>query len=183
MGGLYRAAALRSVGYASDRNLYAYEEQDLGLRLRARGWRLRRIPVPAILHHGHRDHTLTLMRKRWRSGYLFGPGQILRASFGRSWFGAVLWGQRHLLATLCLWALLLAGLVAAQFSLIPLAVWLAVMGLLTLQRIVRLGSLADGLLSVLVWHVNAIALLCGLFLPQVDPRLHLEAQVLSRNRL
>ena len=38
-GGLYRRVAIAEVDYLSDRNLHSYEELDLALRLRARGWR------------------------------------------------------------------------------------------------------------------------------------------------
>ena len=37
---LYRAEAIRQVGYFTDRNLYCHEELELGMRLRALGWRL-----------------------------------------------------------------------------------------------------------------------------------------------
>src|SRR3954468_10200662 len=52
MGGLYRTAALREVGYLADPNLHSQEEFELGARLTSAGWRLERLPVPAIRHHG-----------------------------------------------------------------------------------------------------------------------------------
>ena len=44
-GGLYRRRAIEEAGYLSDRNLHAYEEFDLAVRLRALGWKLWRIPA------------------------------------------------------------------------------------------------------------------------------------------
>ena len=70
-GGLYRRAAIEdSGGYAGNRNLKAYEEAELGLRLRSQGWRLLRIPALAILHTGHADSTCSLIARHWRSGRL-----------------------------------------------------------------------------------------------------------------
>src|SRR5262249_3414297 len=39
-GGVYRRAAIESVGYLADRNMHGSEELELGARLIARGWRL-----------------------------------------------------------------------------------------------------------------------------------------------
>ena len=81
MGGLYRAAALREVGYFSNRNLHAYEEMDLGLRLaRARAGRCAALPCASVLHHGRTEGNWPLLVRRWRSRYLDGAGELLRAA-------------------------------------------------------------------------------------------------------
>jgi GT2 family glycosyltransferase len=50
-GALLRAAALREVG-AFDETLFMYQEdQDLGIRLRLRGWRARLAPRSVVWHH------------------------------------------------------------------------------------------------------------------------------------
>lgn len=175
MGGLYRRDALDDVGYLSDRNLFAHEEQDLGLRLTAAGWKLRRLPVPSIRHHGHTEPSLALLRKRWKSGYLFGAGQILRSSLGKPWFGSVLNIQKHLVLTIALWLLLAAALATLPRTAAPLLFWLAAMALLAAQRVIRFRSVQDGLQCLLIWQVNAFALLVGLFLPRSDPRVPVPA--------
>ena len=50
--------------------------------------------------------------------------------------------------------------------------------LLTLQRVLRLHSVTDGILSVVVWHVNATAMVVGYFKPQKDPLQTIRARVL-----
>jgi glycosyltransferase involved in cell wall biosynthesis len=182
MGGLYRRDALRSVGYLSDRNLFAHEEQDLGLRLTAAGWKLRRLPVPSITHYGHTEPSLALLRKRWESGYLFGAGQILRSSLGKPWFGSVLEVQKHLVLTIGLWLLLSTGLAALPWSASILMLWLAAMMLIATQRIIRFGSLTDGLQCLLIWQVNAVALIIGFFLPRSDPLAAIQAVLVKDNR-
>lgn len=182
MGGLYRRAALRSVDYLSDRNLFAHEEQDLGLRLTAAGWKLRRLPMRSIRHHGHTEPSLALLRKRWQSGYLFGAGQILRSSLGKPGFASVLGVQKHLVLTIALWLLLGAGLAALPWNAAILMFWLAVMLLITAQRIVRFRSLRDGLQCLLIWQVNAVALIIGFLLPRTDPLVPIEAAVVADRR-
>lgn len=182
MGGLYRRTAIEQVQYFSNRNLDAHEEKELGLRLCAKGWRLTRLPVRGVRHYGHPDATLLLLKKRWRSGYLFGAGQIIRAAVGTPYFTEVLRGQLHLLLTIGLLLCLAAGIFTAPYTLVPFYLWGAMMWLVAVQRIVRHTNLRDGLLCIVVWHVNAIALVRGLLLPQVDPTLPVAAVTLRDNR-
>ncbi len=179
MGGLYRREALERVGYFSNQNLYACEEQELGLRLASDGWELERLGVKGIDHFGHEVPTLELMRRRWKSGYLFGSGQLMRAALGKPWLLAVMLTNKHLLATLCLLALLLVGVLMLPVSSGVLSLWLILSLLLVAQRAYRHRSLTDGLIGVFVWHVNAIAMLRGFLLPQRDPMSAVSANELS----
>jgi hypothetical protein len=54
-GGLYRREALAALDYVSNRNLHGYEEQELGLRLGEKGWRMVRLPMEGVRHFGHRS--------------------------------------------------------------------------------------------------------------------------------
>ena len=57
-GGLYRRKAIESIGYLTHRWLPACEEAELGVRLRASGWRLIRLPEVAVLHTGHSENNM-----------------------------------------------------------------------------------------------------------------------------
>ena len=169
MGGLYRAAALRAVGYFSNRNLHAYEEMDLGLRLGVRGWTLRRIAVRSVLHHGRAEGNWALLARRWRSRYLDGAGELLRAAIGRRYFLRAAATQRHLLAGLLIWCGLIGGLL-----LLPLTPWLLLTTLagvfgLVLVRTVRTGSIADAWFGQVVWQVTSLAMVRGFFRKKRDP--------------
>lgn len=169
MGGLYRGAAVRASGYLSDRNLHAYEEQDLGLRLGAAGWRLRRLDVRSVVHHGYTDSSLVLLRGRWRSGYIDGAGELLRVSLGRSYFWRVARSFKHLFVGLAIWAGLLAGLVLLPVTGLVLLAVCAVMGALIVMRLLRGSSLADACFAQVVWQTTALALLRGFFSAKVPP--------------
>lgn len=169
MGGLYRRSALCSVGYMSNRNLRSCEEQELGLRLSARGWRMRRLPCRSVYHHGHTDTTLALQLKRMRSGYLYGPGQVLRSAFGTSYFWRAAGIHRHLLVTLALWLLLIAGILMLPLTNAALLCWAFAFGIVLTQRLYRYRSLRDALVDLGLWHMDAIALVLGLLRPAVDP--------------
>lgn len=170
MGGLYRARALRDVGYFSDRNLHAYEEMELGLRLGAAGWKLRRLAEPGVVHHGRTEGNWNLLRKRWQSGYLDGAGELLRAAWGRPYFLRAVASQAHLLVGLAIWCGLVLGLVAAPWTLLPLLTVLALTAALVAVRAVRAGSLADAAFGQVVWQVTSLALVRGFLTRPRDPR-------------
>ncbi len=179
MGGLYRAAALRDVGYFSNRNLHAYEEMELGLRLCAAGWSLRRIPVPGVLHHGRTESDWPLLARRWRTRYLDGAGELLRASLGRPYFYRAIQTQRHLLLGLGLWVALLGSLVALPATPWPAVAVAGVLLLLVLWRMRRVGSLGDAVFGQVVWQVTALAMVRGFFNRMRDPREPVADVVLS----
>ena len=169
MGGLYRAAALRAVGYFSNRNLHAYEEMDLGLRLGAAGWSLRRIPVRSVLHHGRAEGNWALLVRRWRSRYLDGAGELLRAAVGRRYFFRAAATQRHLFAGLLIWLGLVGGLLLLPWSHGLLTATLLSVAFLVLLRTVRTGSIADACFGQVVWQVTALAMVRGFVVHPRDP--------------
>ena len=169
MGGLYRTAALREVGYFSNRNLHAYEEMDLGLRLSAAGWLLRRIAVRGVLHHGRTEGNWGLLMRRWKSRYLDGAGELLRAAIGRPYFFRAAATLRHLFVGLLIWLGLIAGL-----ALVPVSPWLLVTTVagvvaLVLIRALRTGSVADAWFGQIVWQVTSLAMVRGFLTKPRDP--------------
>jgi hypothetical protein len=68
-GGVYRMAAVRPLGYFTDRNLNSFEELELAARLRNAGWKLARLNSPAVDHFGHRISGYNLLWRRLKSGY------------------------------------------------------------------------------------------------------------------
>jgi GT2 family glycosyltransferase len=179
MGGLYRAEAIRESGYFSDRNLHCYEEMELGLRLGKRGWKLRRLAIPAVLHHGYDEGNWELLRRRWRSRYLDGTGEVLRAARGQPYLMQVLFALKHFFVGLGLWVALLIG-----FLLLPVSSWLLVAVLIVLTgliviRMLRIGSVSDACFGQLVWQVTALAMVRGYFANWIDPNKPLDAVIIK----
>jgi len=179
MGGLYRAAALREVGYFSDRNLHSYEEMDLGLRLGAAGWALRRLAIPAVKHHGRPEGNWALLARRWNSRYLDGAGELLRGSIGRSYFFKVAATQRHLFVALLVWIGLVAGCVWLPQSPLPLLSTVGLVALIVAVRTLRTGSLADACFGQVVWQVTALAMVRGFVRRQQNPARPIEYNLLA----
>jgi GT2 family glycosyltransferase len=166
-GGLYRVSAIRAVGHFADRNLHAFEEFELAARLRAAGWKLARIDVPAVEHHGHATGGYRLMLRRLRTGYAGGPGEVVRAA----------WGRPH-------WPMVLRGFSQLRYSMIVIGWWLALATLAATGRwvalclvallplmflVVRRRSLRLGLYSLATWNMIAIGFLQGLVRPRRAP--------------
>jgi glycosyltransferase involved in cell wall biosynthesis len=179
MGGLYRRRALDQAGYFSDRNLHAFEELELGFRLGQAGWVLRRLPVPAVRHRGYQLDSLALLRRRWRTRYLYGAGEVLWACWRRPYFLQALATQKYLVLGLALWAGLLAGLLLLPVSPWLLAGVLVALLLLVTMRAWRTGSLKDAVIGQVVWQVHAIAMVRGVLAPKVDPRRPVPARLLK----
>lgn len=181
MGGLYRAAALRQVGYFSNRNLHAYEEMELGLRLGAAGWTLRRLAVRGVLHHGRTESSWALLKLRWRSRYLDGAGELLRAALGRPYFLRAAWTQRHLILALLLWFGLLGGLVLWPVSHALLFASVICVMALVLVRALRGRSLGDACFGQLDWQVTALAMVRGFLVTPRDPTKPIEYRIIAES--
>lgn len=176
-GGLYRTDAVRQVGYFADRNLHAFEEFDLGARLQAAGWNMARIDELAVEHFGHTAGGYALLRRRIRSGYASGPGEVLRAAWGQKHMRGVLERLGHVrngLAVIAWWFLL-----AISLFVWPLA--LPVLLLVPLAFLAwRRGSLRLGIYSMVSWNVSAWGLIAGLFHPRKPPEQPMDALELQR---
>lgn len=180
-GGLYRREAIRSAGdYAADRNLLAYEEAELGMRLRAAGWKLERLPVSAVSHTGHDASTWSLLARHWRSRRAMAAGVILRGALFTPWFGAAARLLIHPLAVLLAWILWFVAQAIVPGSMRP-----AVLGVGVVCACAVWGALAlrkrdarHAALSLLHWHYGAVAILIGLTYSRTDPRCALAAQAL-----
>ena len=171
-GGLYRRRAIESVGHLADRNLHSYEEFELAVRLRERGWRLWRLPLDAVRHQGHATPPYRLLWRRWQSGYILGPGELLRAAWPhparlRAVLG--LHEMRLYLGLLLAWLLLIAWLLMplpaqGKFGGAAAAPLLVLAGMSWRKR-----SLERGLYALAAWHFNTAGLLRGLLQRRRSP--------------
>jgi hypothetical protein len=166
-GGLYRRSAIEATGYFSDRNLHSYEEFDLAARLRTLGWGLWRLPVNAVSHYGHTTRPYQLLWRRWHCGYLWGLGELLRASACGTRLRLRLALQeireiRLYTAVLMWWAVLLALpwlKASATFRIGAAAVvLLAPLALMTWRK----RSLERGFYAVTAWCFNTAGMVRGL---------------------
>jgi hypothetical protein len=178
-GGLYRRNAIEQAGYLSNRNLHANEEKELGFRLTSLGWRLERIPVPAIMHYNHADTTFQLLSRRWRSHYSDGPGELLRAAWGKPYFFQVLKSEPKLVGISAGWVFLVLAVLALYWTPMPLAIGTAVVIGVLLASILRKHSAVKAILSMTNLSLQAAGLVRGVFSKQLDPTAPIEYRVLT----
>jgi GT2 family glycosyltransferase len=172
-GGLFRREALQSAGYLTDRNLHACEELELGLRLSEQGWRLRRLDLPSVHHHGHATPPFRLLFARWRTKYVFGQGELVRAKLGTRHAARAIRGSILYLTVIAWWILLLATIVALALSSAP-RIWAVILLALLVAPVLlqawRKRSLAMGLYSVALLNFHAAGLIAGFLRPRIDPQ-------------
>ena len=143
------------------------------VRLRVKGWKLWRLGIDAVRHYGHDAPPYELLMRRWRSRYICGLGEVVRAAWGQPHMRLVLTGVRELrlyVAVLVWWAALLALLLmpmewstrTVAFSLLAVAP-LVVMAW-------RKRSARKAMFSVASWCFNAAGLVRGLWGPRRSAR-------------
>lgn len=172
-GGLYRAEAIRQAGYFSNRNLHSCEEFELGVRLRAAGWKLKRIDRPSVLHHVHTLGGGAYLARRWGDRFLLGPGEVLRSALGKSYLPAVAREYAYLFAVAGWMAVLAASLAAPSLFFAVLAAPFAVVS-------IRRKSLRIGLYTTPALCLTLLGAARGALRRQVDPRTPIESRVLQQ---
>jgi GT2 family glycosyltransferase len=177
-GGLYRVDALRQVAWFADRNLHAFEEFELGARLRAMGWKLARIDCPAVQHYGHVMGGYRLLLRRIASGYSGAPGEVLRGALGQRHLPVVLRDLAHVrngIAVMIWWVLLIAALFAPGSWWTLVALLIVPLAFLSLRH----RSLRLGLYLLVAWNVTAFSLVPGFVRRRVPPDRPLEFVTLA----
>lgn len=182
-GGLYRRAAIESAGgYLAHRGLDAFEESELGARLITNGWRLLRLNEVGVTHTGHTENNTQMLGRLWRSRRPHAIGVTLRSALGKQWWWSIYYAQWFVFVTVGFHglALLISTLPSftstlfSSFILTDILLWLgALMGMS-----VRKGSVRVAFLSILLWHFNAAAALCGFFQRIIDPLIPIVAHEL-----
>ncbi|MEO6430322.1 MAG: glycosyltransferase [Nitrosospira sp.] len=183
-GGLYRREAIESVGYLGHRWLPAFEEAELGFRLRAAGWRLFRLPNVAVLHTGHAESSWGMLRRLWKNGRAHAGGILLRLAFGKTWwwhavrkqwsvvltpaihlttFGIAVMRGGSLLDTLEAWLLLEFG--------VWMCAWLALC--------IKKRNMALAAFSLVNWHILTVAALLGASRVLADPNIPIAAREIT----
>ncbi|MBJ6724251.1 glycosyltransferase family 2 protein [Geomesophilobacter sediminis] len=181
-GGLYRVAAVRSVAYFSNRNLHAFEELELGVRLAHAGWGLSRLPRLSIRHHPHQVGSYRLLLRRVLTGSNMGPGQMLKASFGKPYFRRILPRFTFVYVTAG-WIALLALVPVLPVPLPARAgAFLAGAGAPFVLLGVRKGGLGAGAYCLLSWLSSLFGAVRGLCRPQVDPAAPVARKVIQVGR-
>lgn len=173
MGGLYRKSAITPLGYMTNRNLHAYEEYELALRLRSAGWRLLRLDIPAIKHYGHTDTSFRLLWRRWHTRHAWAAGELLREVWGKPYLKETLSGiaQYRLFVIVSGWWLgLLFSFAGAIYQ--PIFWWVLILLVITpfVLGILRKRSVMDGVYMVVSQNLHAVGLVMGcLFHRRSDP--------------
>lgn len=181
-GGLYRRSAIEAAGYFSDRNLHSYEEFDLAIRLRALGWRLWRLPLDAANHFGHDAPPYRLLVRRWRTRYICGLGELVRAAVGQPRLPLALQGLRELrlyLAVLVWWVVLASVALWPVSASWRLGFFCAIATAPLLLMTWRKRSITKALYAVVSWCFNAAGLLRGLLHRQRPAREAIASKVLK----
>ncbi|OAT18961.1 putative glycosyltransferase protein [Buttiauxella noackiae ATCC 51607] len=175
-GGLYRRVAIEKIGYLTNRNLHAFEEAELGMRLLHAGYKLHRLDVPYFSHTSHNMPTFKLLMYRWRSGYNQATGELLRSAWGKPYLRDVLkMVKNEIIFSIYMFALLISILTfnaeIIGIALLPLLAFI-------ILKAIKNRSLINGLHSVVNLAVLSAGLVKGLTHPVRDPMVPPDSKVI-----
>lgn len=179
MGGLYRREAVDRIGYLSNRNLHACEEQELGLRLVRGGGRLVRLPVPGVRHHGHTVSSWELMKRRLRSRYSDGPGELVRSAIGTDYLASALNAHVKLVVMAIVLSGMFLGLAALPWTGWPLFLFGSAFIVLSLLMLVKKKSAGLMTLGMTNWVMRSLGFVRGLLRKQKDPKEPIASRVFA----
>jgi glycosyltransferase involved in cell wall biosynthesis len=171
-GGLYRRSAIDEISYLTNRNLHSYEEFELGIRLRAAGWRLVRLPTISVKHYGYTMPAYKLLRRRWASRYSQGLGELIRASFGKAHMSLLLREMTDLklyLAVIFWWIALLTILVMVRPWSIMMTLFVSLLALPFVAMVIKKRDFSLGVYSVVAWQYLSAGMILGLMRKQISP--------------
>ncbi|MCE0802497.1 glycosyltransferase [Buttiauxella sp. S04-F03] len=175
-GGLYRRVAIEKIGYLTNRNLHAFEEAELGMRLLHADYKLHRLNVPYFSHTSHNMSTFKLLMYRWRSGYNQATGELLRSAWGRPYLSHVLRIVKNEIIFSIYMFLLLVSILTFNVEIIGVAL-LPLVAFIILKAI-KNRSLTNGLYSVINLAVLSAGLVKGLTHPVRDPMVPPDSKVI-----
>jgi Glycosyl transferase family 2 len=178
--GLYRRAAIESIGYLTDRNLHGAEEFDLGARLHCAGWTLVRIERPHVYHETHTGNAYRLLLRHVFSGRASAPGELVRAAMEERYLWPVMRNNRQWLVWLGVtawWIMLLATIVL--FGSRSVAPTVAILLLPVACMSLRWRSFRLGLYSIVMGNATALCFLPGLLRARIAPASWIESTVLQ----
>lgn len=169
--GLYRRAAVATVGYLADRNLHGGEELELAARLRVAGWTLARIDCDAVDHFCRTGNPYRQLVRRIKTRNSCGPGEIIRAAIGRPQFVFVARNDRNSLLSglVGLWWCSIAATLLLGSGVWALPAAAALLAFPFAAMSVRWRSLRDGIYSVTAWNAHALCFLPGFLWPRKSP--------------
>ncbi|WP_034455045.1 glycosyltransferase [Buttiauxella noackiae] len=175
-GGLYRRVAIEKIGYLTNRNLHAFEEAELGMRLLHAGYKLHRLDVPYFSHTSHNMPTFKLLMYRWRSGYNQATGELLRSAWGKPYLRDVVkMVKNEIIFSIYMFALLISILTfnaeIIGVALLPLLAFI-------ILKAIKNRSLINGLHSVVNLAVLSAGLVKGLTHPVRDPMVPPDSKVI-----
>ena len=135
--------------------------------MQAAGYKLHRLAAPYFSHASYTMPTFKMLAYRWKNGFLWAPGELLRNCWGKAHFPAALRIVRNeLIFTLYLLVLLVCLLTfngkVIAIALLPL---LAFIGL----KAIKNKSLRDGVQSAINLSLFSAGLLRGVMNSVRDP--------------
>lgn len=165
-GGLYRRSAIQKIGYLSNPYLFSAEESELGFELVKRNYKLLRLRIPFAVHYFYREPTTNILLKKWKAGYMYGFGQVLRLSIKSGYSVKYLLKLRIYITTLIWYFLLLIALFSLYFTKTIFLYYVTATSILLILLLIRKKNFKDLLFSLFSWTIRTLGIIRGFLIQQ-----------------
>ena len=180
MGGLYRRSSIEEVGYFSNKNLHSFEEAELGFRLVSKGWKLRRLKIPAIKHYGYTISSLDALKKRWKTNYVMGNGEFLRASIMKPYFLKTINCVKLYFFVFVWWIFFVISIMLSfVFGPLFLKLLMSLSLIFVVLFFIKKRSLKEVLFSFLSWQYQCLGLIIGFIKKQKNPNSWIDSKIIK----
>ncbi|MCG8053249.1 MAG: glycosyltransferase [Candidatus Thiodiazotropha endolucinida] len=166
-GGIFRKKDIDTIGYFTNRNLHAYEEYELALRIRQINKKLIRLDKVSVNHYGHTDSSINLLFKRWNSRYTWGGGELIKQTWSHTYFLDVLRDlkiyRNSLVILVWLSLLIILSYLSISVDLMYMYVLIIMLLLPLITLSVKRRSVYDGLIGLFSLIMTTVGIIAGLF--------------------
>ncbi|MCG8035545.1 MAG: glycosyltransferase [Candidatus Thiodiazotropha taylori] len=167
-GGIFRKKDIDTIGYFTNRNLHAYEEYELALRIKQINKKLIRLDKVSVNHYGHTDSSIKLLFKRWNSKYTWGGGELIKQTWSHPYFLDVLRDLKIYRNSLVILVWLSLLIILSYLSINDNLMYMYVLVIMLLLPLITLSvkrrSISDGLIGVFSLILTTVGIIAGLFI-------------------
>lgn len=160
-GGIYRRSAIEEVGHLSNPFLFSAEESELGFELTKCNYKILRMPISYVTHYFDKQPTAKILLRQWKTGYMYGFGQVLRLSIKSGYFFDYLIKLNIYVCALIVLLLFGTSLLSLYFTKVIFAVFSFFAITIAIFLLIKKKSLVDLLFSLFVWSLRSIGILIG----------------------
>lgn len=167
---LIRREAVNKLDFFVNPFLFADEEAEFCYRLKEKGFNLIKVPIRAVQHFGWNQNALGIYMNKFKTKYLYGPGQVIRYSLETKLFWKHLKRHRRKIYIIIWWIFCLVSLTSLFFTKLGVYLFFIISFLFLVKILFNEKSIKNSFISFISWNLKAVGLILGFIQTTKDPK-------------